>query len=84
MVGHRWASRRTQIRDFLARNLVPYRWFAADEPEGRRLLEAAGPGREAIPLVVTADGRALVAAERPPRWPRRSGCPPRPGRTSTT
>ncbi|HET6481001.1 MAG TPA: response regulator, partial [Actinoplanes sp.] len=59
VVGHRWSEPSYQIRDFLARNLVPYRWYAADDPEGRRLLEAAGAGPESIPLVVTADGRAL-------------------------
>src|SRR3954462_8156728 len=60
VVGHRWSEPSYQIRDFLARNLVPYKWLGADEPEGRRLLEAAGVGPESIPLVVTADGRALA------------------------
>jgi len=60
VVGHRWSAASYQIRDFLARNLVPYRWFAADEPEGRRLLDAAGAGPEAVPLVVTPDGRPLT------------------------
>ena len=32
-----------EVRDFLARNQVPYRWYACDEPEGSRLLAAAGP-----------------------------------------
>jgi thioredoxin reductase (NADPH) len=61
VVGHRWSAPSYRIRDFLARNLVPYRWFGADEPEGRRLLDAAGVGPEAIPLVITTDGRALSA-----------------------
>lgn len=60
VVGHRWSEPSYQIRDFLARNLVPYRWLAADDPEGRRLLEAAGVGPESVPLVVTADGRAMA------------------------
>src|SRR3954464_4359023 len=60
VVGHRWSEPSYQIRDFLARNLVPYKWLAADGPEGRRLLEAAGVGPESIPLVVTADGRAMA------------------------
>jgi thioredoxin reductase (NADPH) len=60
VVGHRWSEPSYQIRDFLARNLVPYKWLAADDPEGRRLLEAAGVGPESIPLVVTADGRAMA------------------------
>jgi thioredoxin reductase (NADPH) len=60
VVGHRWNAESYRIRDFLARNLVPYRWFSADEPEGRRLLEAAGAGPETIPLVVTPDGQPLA------------------------
>ncbi|MBU2662731.1 FAD-dependent oxidoreductase [Actinoplanes bogorensis] len=60
VVGHRWSEPSFQIRDFLARNLVPYKWLGADESEGRRLLEAAGVGPESVPLVVTADGRALT------------------------
>jgi thioredoxin reductase (NADPH) len=60
VVGHRWSEPSYQIRDFLARNLVPYKWLAADEPEGRRLLEAAGMGPESVPLVVTADGRVMA------------------------
>src|SRR5437762_5556045 len=61
VVGHRWSAPSYRIRDFLARNLVPYRWFAADQPEGRRLRDAAGVGPEAIPLVITTDRRALPA-----------------------
>ena len=60
VVGHRWSEPSYAVRDFLARNLVPYRWLAADEPEGRQLLDAAGVGPESVPLVVTADGRALA------------------------
>src|SRR5215475_3912099 len=31
VVGHRWSAPSFAIRDFLARNLVPYRWLLADE-----------------------------------------------------
>ncbi len=61
VIGHRWSAASYKIRDFLARNLVPYRWFSADEPEGRRLLDAAGVGPEAIPMVVTPDGQTLTS-----------------------
>src|SRR5262245_60240182 len=61
VVGHRWSAPSYKVRDFLARNLVPYRWFAADESEGRRLLDAAGQGPQAVPLVVTPDGQVLAA-----------------------
>jgi thioredoxin reductase (NADPH) len=60
VVGHRWSARSYEVRDFLARNSVSYRWLTADQPEGRRLLEAAGLDEAAIPLVVTPDGGFLV------------------------
>jgi thioredoxin reductase (NADPH) len=61
VVGHRWSAPSFEVRDFLARNAVPYRWVAVDEPEGRRLLEAAGAGPDRLPLVVTPAGETLVA-----------------------
>ncbi|RAG86706.1 fused response regulator/thioredoxin-disulfide reductase [Streptacidiphilus pinicola] len=60
VVGHRWSARSSQIREFLARNQVPYRWYSVEEPEGARLLAAAGKDALRLPLVVTPDGTALV------------------------
>ncbi len=60
VIGHRWSAPSFKVRDFLARNLVPYRWLLADEPEGERLLRAAGLAPTDIPVVVTSDGEALV------------------------
>lgn len=59
IVGHRWSAPSYRTRDFLARNCVPYRWFSVEEPEGRRLLAAAGAGEEDIPVVVTPAGEVL-------------------------
>ncbi|MGH4026354.1 MAG: FAD-dependent oxidoreductase [Pseudonocardiaceae bacterium] len=59
VVGHRWSAPSYHARDFLARNAVPYRWFSVDEPEGRRLLEAADTDPAHIPVVITSDGAAL-------------------------
>jgi thioredoxin reductase (NADPH) len=61
LIGHRWSAPSFAARDFLASNAVPYRWIAADEPEGGRLLQAAGLGAERLPVVITADGGTLVA-----------------------
>jgi thioredoxin reductase (NADPH) len=61
VVGHRWSAQSSQTREFLARNQVPYRWFQADEPEGRRLLEAAHADGMTLPVVITAGGEVLVA-----------------------
>lgn len=60
VVGHRWSAESYAVRDFLARNLVSYRWLLADDPEGRRLLTAAGLSETDVPLVVTSDGKSLV------------------------
>ncbi|HXS61690.1 MAG TPA: FAD-dependent oxidoreductase [Streptosporangiaceae bacterium] len=61
VVGHRWSAQSSQTREFLARNQVPYRWFQADEPEGRRLLEAAHADGMTLPVVITAAGEVLIA-----------------------
>src|ERR1700735_4528616 len=37
VVGHRWSARSSEVREFLARNQVPYRWYSTDEDEGQRL-----------------------------------------------
>jgi thioredoxin reductase (NADPH) len=60
VVGHRWSARSFEVRDFLARNSVPYRWFTSEEPEGQRLLAAAGADAESIPVVVTPGGDSLI------------------------
>ncbi|MGY1592131.1 FAD-dependent oxidoreductase [Geodermatophilus sp. SYSU D00708] len=59
LVGHRWSAPSFRARDFLARNAVPYRWYSADEPEGQRILSAAGAGADDVPVVVTPDARVL-------------------------
>jgi thioredoxin reductase (NADPH) len=58
LVGHRWSRPSHTVRDFLARNAAPYTWISADDPEGVRLLEAAGVDASAVPLLVAADGTA--------------------------
>ncbi|MFG2770993.1 FAD-dependent oxidoreductase [Streptomyces sp. NPDC048350] len=65
MVGHRWSAHSSRVREFLARNQVPYRWYASDEPEGQRLLEAAGTDGHRLPLVLTPDGAVLIEPEAP-------------------
>jgi len=65
VVGHRWSARSSGVREFLARNQVPYRWYSSDTPEGQRLLSAAGQDGERLPLVVTPDGTPLVEPRDP-------------------
>ena len=84
VVGHRWSARSSEVREFLARNQVAYRWYASDEPEGRRLLEAAGAdGLE--PPARDHDGRRRRSSRRrTPSSRPRSGCPCHPPSSSTT
>ena len=63
VVGHRWSRPSFEVRDFLARNAVPYRWYGADEPDGARLLAAADAGPDDVPVVVTGDGAVLRSPE---------------------
>ncbi|MFG2925598.1 FAD-dependent oxidoreductase [Streptomyces sp. NPDC048305] len=63
IVGHRWSAPSSRVREFLARNQVPYRWYSSDEPEGLRLLEAAGTDGRCLPLVLTSDGTVLTEPE---------------------
>jgi thioredoxin reductase (NADPH) len=65
LVGHRWSARSSEVRDFLARNQIPYRPYSTDEPEGQRLLKAAGADGQRLPVVITPDGDALVAPSDP-------------------
>ncbi|MCA1005659.1 FAD-dependent oxidoreductase [Rhodococcus hoagii] len=60
VVAHRWSARSSEVREFLARNQLPYRWYLSDEPEGQRLLQAAGADGMHLPVVITSDGEALV------------------------
>ena len=49
------------MREFLARNEVAYRWFNSDEPDGERLLAAAGADGRTLPLIITPDGETMIA-----------------------
>ena len=62
LVGHPWSARAHEIKDYLARNLMPYRWVdVSTDEEAARLVAAAGidPGRD--PLLVFPDGSHLLA-----------------------
>lgn len=60
VIGLRWQQASHVIRDFLARNLVPYRWLDAErDDEAKTLLEVAGMADAALPVVILDDGRAF-------------------------
>ncbi len=63
IIGHRWSARSHEVRDFLARAGVPYRWYGIEDDEGRRLLDASGATEADIPVVLTAEGDVLCSPD---------------------
>jgi thioredoxin reductase (NADPH) len=64
VLGTRWSSRSYDLRDFMARNQVPYQWIdvemAAADPEVHRLIESLGPELEKLPLILFPDGQRIA------------------------
>src|SRR5689334_14982137 len=65
VVGHPWADHTYEVKTFLTRNHVPYRWLDVEHDEDAgRLLELAGLGEvepERLPVVLMPSGTALVS-----------------------
>jgi thioredoxin reductase (NADPH) len=61
LVGHQWSPRSHVIKDFLAGNLIPYRWLdvARDPDKSGTLLAAAGIEPGELPALFFDDGSAL-------------------------
>jgi len=60
VVGEEWAARSHELRELLGRNGIPFGFYAADSPEGQRLLQETGAARKALPTVALFDGRILA------------------------
>jgi len=62
VVGHRWSERSHEVKVFLARNHIPYRWYDVDrDVEGARLAGLADASATELPLVLVPDGDTLRA-----------------------
>jgi thioredoxin reductase (NADPH) len=62
VVGHRWSERSHEIKTFLARNHVPYRWHDVEtDAEGSRLVGLAKAEATDLPLVLVPEGDVLRA-----------------------
>jgi thioredoxin reductase (NADPH) len=60
VVGHRWSERSYELKTFLARNHVPYRWLDLElDEEARRLYDVATAVPTDLPLVLVPDGEPL-------------------------
>src|SRR6516162_11204662 len=62
VLGNRWSRLAYQLRDFLARNHVPYQWIDVEGPgeEARRLIESLSTNDLRFPVVLFPDGTSLL------------------------
>src|SRR6202166_2740457 len=64
VLGTRWSPRSYDLRDFLARNHVPYQWIdvelSANDPETKNLLDALGDEAAKLPVLLFPDGAKLL------------------------
>jgi thioredoxin reductase (NADPH) len=64
MLGTRWSPRSYELRDFFARNRVPYQWIdvelSSNDPETKRLVEALGDEAASLPVVLFPDGTKFL------------------------
>lgn len=62
VVGHRWSPDSHRIKDFLARNQVPYHWVDVEAKSAdmatQRLLDSLGPDT-CLPFLLFADGGCM-------------------------
>ena len=62
LLGHRWSPRVHELKRFLARSGVRFRWFDLDyegDAEARRIVAEAGATPQAFPIVILPDGVVL-------------------------
>ncbi len=60
LVGHQWSPRSHAVKDYLAGNLIPYRWVDVDrDPASAALLQAADVAAGDLPALLFEDGSVL-------------------------
>ncbi len=67
VAGTLWSPTSHQVKDFLARSQIPYRWVDIERDEGAAVeVDAAiGEGERRLPVVFLPDGTSLVAPSLP-------------------
>jgi len=67
VLGNRWSPKSYELRDFLAKNQVPYQWMdveaAERDPEVRQAIDQAGDDAGHLPVVLFQDGTHLRDAQ---------------------
>ncbi len=76
LVGHQWSPQSHAIKDFLASNLIPYRWLDVTRDEDAQpLLDAAGVDSSELPALFFDDGTPVLRNPDPRMVAERLGRP---------
>ncbi len=66
VVGLRWSARDHQVRDFLSRNQIPFKWLDPERTgQAAAMLEQYGIGDAKLPAVLFPDGTSLSQPDIP-------------------
>jgi len=61
IISHRWSPQAHELKDFLARNQIPYQWLDIEAgPAATKLLEQMQLGTADLPVVLMPDGSHLI------------------------
>jgi thioredoxin reductase (NADPH) len=64
VAGTLWSPKSHDVKDFLARNRIPYLWLDIEQdPQAREMVDAVTQGERQLPVVFLADGGTLVAPD---------------------
>ena len=76
LVGHQWSPQSHAIKDFLASNLIPYRWLEVTrDADAQPLLDAAGVDGSDLPALFFDDGTPVLRNPDPRMVAERLGRP---------
>jgi thioredoxin reductase (NADPH) len=76
LVGHQWSPQSHAIKDFLASNLIPYRWLEVTrDADACALLDAAGVSTDGLPALFFDDGSPVMRNPDPRQVAERLGKP---------
>jgi thioredoxin reductase (NADPH) len=60
VIGDRWSAESHDLRDFLARNQIPFKWLdLVTDPSAAEILTLTGPAPYELPVAIFPDGSVL-------------------------
>lgn len=61
IIGYRWSAASHKLKNFLARNLIPYEWLEIEQmPEAQALIQKLHLNTRRLPAVLFPDGSLLI------------------------